>query len=576
MSKSLPDKIILNSDDDGDSDSSLEDLAVFIAKRDPRVRTRKFLRDTNLSTENSSIAGRLTRPKMSPGYEPSVNTKSRYKYDLNSLAKSAQGYDATEASSNRVGEIIESQKIIDAQALISDNSHFGHTDSNKVNLLKTVDFCGDGILKDSLRVKQAIERTEPNSVSKRWYFFESQVSSAKLLGKPFPISCLIDEWKIFLGDAQMRKHAFVSGFVEDMVVTGKLLPDEIFLWLIDQVFLQESDVLRKSYINVLTQSNSQIKRLMGPELITKIFLYLKSTCEGTTLQKKIQPSKEIPEYYSSHDWSPLLCILTLFSRVAVALLQEVRTHLTCILLRMSVDTIVLKNVDILDSFQKTINSICKSVPPVDWELFCKEICESIICCVDQQTLRLQIVESIPSVLVRSHELKRRLAYCFLFNDLLFATAPSQNIFSFTLFLDRLKFKDLQVTHDTNYYELRALIVLMDIAVDDGRSSSLDLNDQFIEESFNNDVDNFSMSIKEILSRLKTQDTGHVSKIQAIETIEAFSQRVIHTMRTKPKPVHDWFMECGKRKNALEQERRHMESFLATMKSCKSVDMKYQH
>ncbi|RKF56829.1 hypothetical protein GcM3_192008 [Golovinomyces cichoracearum] len=568
MSKSLPDKIILNSDDDGDSDSSLEDLAVFIAKRNPRVRTRRVQRDTDLSTENSSIAGRLTRPKMSPGYEPSINTKPKYKYDLISLAQSAQGYDATEASSNRVGEIIESQKLIDAQALISDNIHFDHTDSNQINLLKTVEVCGDGILQDSQRVKQAIERTESNSVSKRWYFFESQVSSTKLIGKPFPITYLTGEWKKNLENAQMREYAFVSGFVEDMVVTGKLLPDEIFLWLIEQVSLQESDILRKSYINVLTNSNSQIKRLMGPELIAKIFLYLKSTCDGTTLKKRIQPSKEIPDYYSSHDWSPLLCILTLFSRVAVALLQEVRTHLTCILLRMSVDNIVLKNVDILDSFQKTINSICKSVSSVDWEQFCKEICENIIYCVEQQTFRLQIVESISSVLVRSHELKRRLACCFLFNDLRFATAPSQNIFNFNTFIDRLKSKDLQVTHDTNYYELRALIMLMDIAVDDGRSSSVDLNDQCIEDTFNNHVDNFSMSIKEILGRLKTQDTGYVSKIQAVEAIEAFSQRVIHTMRTKPKPVHEWFVERGKRKNALEQERRDMESFVAKMRSCK--------
>lgn len=136
-----------------------------------------------------------------------------------------------------------------------------------------------------------------------------------------------------------------------------------------------------------------------------------------------------------------------------------------------------------------------------------------------------------------------------------------------MFLNRLKVSDFKCKPNTDYRELRALVMLMDIAVDDGKSNYGNSKDKFEEENFNINVEKLGMSVKEIFGGIGSQDNGNIAKIQAKEAVDAFFRRITHTMRTKPKQVHEWFADCGKERNNV-RERQIMESFVAKVKNNK--------
>ncbi|KAI6248989.1 hypothetical protein HI914_02792 [Erysiphe necator] len=560
MKKSSPEKVIQNSDDDdGDynSESSLEDLTNILTSRISDIRSKQTQGKSSLPNETSSFSTRSTRFRKAPDYHSPVEAKQKYKYDLKSLAKSAQSYDNAEASSNRVREMFELVNRID------------ETDTNISNLtredlLNSVEVYGDSREQKTNKIRSVIEKTEASFRQHRWYFFHSKPKNTELMRKKFPLSSIPDNWRHEMGHSETRKQAFISGLVEDVVSIRKSLPDDFFLWLIDEVCREDCEVLRNCYVNVLTKSSSQIQRLVSPELIKNLFLCLNGTLEAINIKGKIELVEEIPEYYADYDWSVLLSILSFFSQVANVLSQESRMQLTCILLRMSLDKFVMRNIDIFFQVQKTLENVCTTTPNVNWTSYCQEVCENVFCFIEKPNLRLQIVESLSSVTVRTHDLRRRLASCFLFNNLIFAKKPSQHYFNFPMFLNRLKVSDFKCKPKTDYCELRALVMLMEIAVDDGQSSHFVLDDESKEESFNINIEKLGLSVKEIFSGTDTQDSGNISKIQAKEAVEAFSRRITHTMRTKPKLVHEWFVNHDRKTNNM-REKQAMENFVAKLR-----------
>ena len=88
---------------------------------------------------------------------------------------------------------------------------------------------------------RAVMRTEATLPEYRWYFFDTQ-SKPKPERAPFPDIFISEEWRADLQDPQLRYHSFVSGFAEDMVCFGKNLPDEIFMWMVDEICLDPDEV----------------------------------------------------------------------------------------------------------------------------------------------------------------------------------------------------------------------------------------------------------------------------------------------------------------------------------------------
>lgn len=135
------------------------------------------------------------------------------------------------------------------------------------------------------------------------------------------------------------------------------------------------------------------------------------------------------------------------------------------------------------------------------------------------------------------------------------------------FISRLDDPAFDTTSKTDYVELKALIMLMDIALDDGRSTKLDLSDPVVEKKFNEDVEALSAAIKDILTGIGQPGAGFISRTEAREMIDLVSDRMKETLRTKRKSTHTWFdLDKGRKEEDMQSEKKGMASFVSRMKN----------
>lgn len=360
LSNTSYDRVIQNSDDEGeDSDSSLEDLSALLAAKSSEVRARQAANGITPST-----------PKVSKNPARSVNfhvsplpVLTKYKFDLKSLVSRAEEHEASEASSKRVKAMMAAKDEDDDTAMsdhAAELSKFPHG-----ALLGSV--VADREDLEAHKVTRAIMRTEATVTDKRWYFFDTKSNAPKPQRAPFPTKAVPQNWKKELVDPKMRYQTFISSFAENMVTFGKKLPDELFLWVLDEACMEANDPLRTSYLNTIRESREQTHRLLNPDSIIKIFRALGGSSVGTEINQKVVPVSKLADPYSNRDWSSLLSFINFFGQISRLLKQRTRTTIICMLLRMSVDHVVFENVDVLDSVQGTISRLCKHTPGEEWE-----------------------------------------------------------------------------------------------------------------------------------------------------------------------------------------------------------------
>lgn len=157
--------------------------------------------------------------------------------------------------------------------------------------------------------------------------------------------------------------------------------------------------------------------------------------------------------------------------------------------------------------------------------------------------------------------------CFYFNDVKYAKIHSHSSMDLDKFINRLNDPAFDTTSKTDYVELKALILLMDIALDDGRSTKLDLSDPIVEKKFNEDIEALSAAIKDILNGIGQPGAGFISRTEAREMMDLVSDRIKETLGTKRKPTHTWFdPERGRKEEDMQSEKKGMANFVSRMKN----------
>jgi hypothetical protein len=351
-------RIVRSSDDENsDSDSSLLDLTTLLQANRPDTRSNATTNKVTPSTPSASRFLSRNEINSSPIVVP------KYKFDLKYLASLARSDDAIEASSKRVKALSAPREESDALFPQEVASH--EPKSTHLELLgSVVTEREDGEMQ---RVTRAIKRTEATLSDHHWYFFHTQAMSAKEKRPPFPTKFVPETWRKELLDPQSRYRTIVSGFAEDMVSYGKTLPDEIFLWILDELCREPSEPLRVSFSNILRESPEQVHRLVGPDVIQNLFRRLGANATGISISDKIRPIQGLVDPYSNCEWGKLCAVVKFLGQVARPLQQNARVYSLCMLLRMSIDRVVLDNLDVLDLVQEAINHLCRNTPAEAWE-----------------------------------------------------------------------------------------------------------------------------------------------------------------------------------------------------------------
>lgn len=364
--------VIRNSDDESDSDSSLEDLDDLLlleTRRNqrepscPEIQLPSTSRNTNAVDRRHMSRRRRTKTDIN-----TVQIKSdlpaqakRYKFDLESLAKHKKQEDASMEDFSRASAMFRSldQKKVSATRVPGTASTTGPLDATFIDVVMKE----HGDEDDLSRLKAAIQRTEALNHDKMWSFFDDQAEEPLPEQAKFPIS-EDDHLGRMLGKTFSRQQAFLSGYVGEFAMKEGL-PGEILLWIMDAICLEPRDDLRYSYSAILTDASRDLASILSPKRIDMLFRNIGATAKALDVEGPVDPYPRFSQSREAVSRPNLLSILDLFQNVASNLGTDTRMHVICTLCRLALDHSVANNCHVISAIEGAFARLFESIPQED-------------------------------------------------------------------------------------------------------------------------------------------------------------------------------------------------------------------
>lgn len=210
---------------------------------------------------------------------------------------------------------------------------------------------------------------------------------------------------------------------------------------------------------------------------------------------------------------------------------------------------------------------CPSLLPSANTSQCQDVCTSVYRSTERASLRyrainllgpVQLPQSPPDLQRRSLDLKRRLACVFFFDELSRADKKPEDTVNIRAVIDRLDDPHFTINAETDYQELAALMLLLNIAMGDAASNKITRESS---KDFDAEVDELTASMKSMYTRVMPQSQGiHVSRIEAKSALEMIRDRLVYQLRTTRKPKIADILP-GEEDTSLPQQQMFMKGFL---------------
>ena len=360
--------MIRNSDNESCSDSSLEDMDDLLCRKPSRETSpppEPQLPD--MSSKKKPVDGKAKRKmrKSARAEKPASPHPSTlpimpraYKYSLESLAKQRKQHAASDEGLARATSMLQSYDERKADK--------GQPSENKgtseVALINRV-MKDHGEDDDASRLKTAIQRTEALQHGKSWPFFDNHSHTPLLEETDFPA---VEDERLqpLLTKTTSREQAFVSGYVGEYAMKASL-PEEILLWIMDEICLESRDDLRYSYTDVLRGASNQLSSLLNPERIDALFRKLGATAEGLNLEQPVTPRPVLSQSIEHISRPGLLSILDLLGSMVSTLATDCRIRLFCTLCRLALDHSIVRDWHAINAIGQVFSYLVDSIPEGD-------------------------------------------------------------------------------------------------------------------------------------------------------------------------------------------------------------------
>ncbi|KAG8415555.1 hypothetical protein J3458_009395 [Metarhizium acridum] len=500
---------------DGDSsDDSLEDLSCLLNQTKNAAPAEQKPRHNPYATPKAKRIA-VEFPASPLAIMP------RHKFDMKALAKDARRDDATTASSLKVKEATSA-----AEAKGKNISSFSTGDAIA------------GIMKDNggqnaHKVLRAVERSGTSQAQPRYLFFKEEYKApsaprAPELGRK-------SLWNLLTqGNAKTREQHLISGLPQNILRLRKNgdLPDSLFDWMLDSLCTHPSIIVRQEYCNMVASCAEQVERLLTAERLRQLFTRLGAQdARESGLHPELTVSRLDREPYEGRDWACLQSFISLLGLIAGHLSVQAAEYATQALLRLSLDKFLICNIQVLAEFEYTIQELVGALPSPSWNNFCFETCSLLNWGQEYRTIKATSLLCLPISSKRVHDLRRRMAVATLFQDDSLARSNSEDVVTLRGIIDILNTDSFTITHKTDFSNLRASIILLDIAIDDG--SVVKFNNVEDEKKFNEEVDELAGMLQEIWR--KTNDSGmKLARTEAKSVVEWVQKRLSHSVRTRRK------------------------------------------
>ncbi|KAJ0159936.1 hypothetical protein CTA2_8861 [Colletotrichum tanaceti] len=417
---------------------------------------------------------------------------------------------------------------------------------------KLIEIAGVKNEEDADKAMKAMERTDAGAPRTNWYFFKKDVN---IPGKraTLPKKYAKGPWS-FLEKAETRDQHIMSGMPASLATTIAP-PDELYLWILDMVNVEEVGVIQEEYLRIAAANRKQVKRLVTPQRIEEVLRKLGAA--DHIGDEMLKPVREIRDVYVNRDWKHLQSFLVWLYWVAAQLSHESVVLAVKMLLRMAADRAILENADILTYHRHAMEGLVNSVEEGLWDDFCAEICSSLYHGFDKTSLRMLPLVCLPVTSPKLHELRRRLAVAFFLRDAALASEHPDDAISLHLVIARVKDSDFQINNRTDYTDLKALVQLLDIAVDDG-SFVHSKGGREHEAKFNAEIDDLARRLKAIWRGINDTGAANLSRTEAKSVLEWVGERLNYSVRTRRPPTQSIFgdQEPSSAKKRRQQEFMH--------------------
>lgn len=337
--------VVENSDSEGSDSSDLDDIGVILGNKPaaakvsaPKVRTPIKTRRPNVKFNASPIASR-----------PAARN------DLASLVKLAEIDKKAEAKREELLAIQNHKKSVDSSAEFDEQA-----------FIESVVPDTEGYRK-ATKLMRAIKRQEAGkAVEGLWLFFDFDTVENKRSN--FPQKSLSRcRWKSALTNISTFHQTIVSGFADDMIAMGEELPEELLLWILDEICFEKRDSIRHSFSRIIASHPAHtISELMNPAFIQRLFQNVGGTDEATNTAKKIGPLLKPVHEYKARSWDPLISLVSLLGSLGKSLSLEAQCYSICLLVRLCMDYIVMEKLALFQAIQTSLKSLITSIPEAPW------------------------------------------------------------------------------------------------------------------------------------------------------------------------------------------------------------------
>ena len=366
--------VIRNSEDESESDSSLEDLNDLLLLKgrrapgeppcpEPQVRSSPL----NRKAEDGRRMSRRRRTKTETVTAPLDSARpeqaKRYKFDLESLARHRKQEEASTENLTRASAMLRSleQQKVPVVGTAKAATATGPFDATFIDVVLKEHRDDDEIS----RLKAAIQRTEALSHGVLWSFFDEQAREPLFEQPKFPIN-EDNRLERVLGKTSARHEAFLSGYVSELAMK-ELLPKEILLWIMDAVCLESRDDLRYSYTATLTDASKGLASILSPERIDMLFRKIGATAGALDIEGPVDPHPALSPSMEAVSRPNLLSILDLLRSLASNLSAKTTVHVICTLCRLVLDHSVANSCHVMSAIEDALASLIGSISPQDLE-----------------------------------------------------------------------------------------------------------------------------------------------------------------------------------------------------------------
>jgi len=367
--------MIRNSDDESDSDLSLDDIDDLLAARRKPVShssppTEPDLPSVPLPTQTPARPdrrigiGRSTR-SVKAGRHLDISPP-KHKFSLDALVAQAEADDAVQAGIEKARQLIgaSDERRMALESKLNHSKGDAEIDTSLLTSIAKEHGEKEGKEDFIDKLMQAIERTEALERPETWSFFEktSEHPAPELPEFP-PVDRKNPLYRV-LNSSSDRQTSIVNGFLGEVAHKGHL-PDEILQWILDASCIEAAESLRTAYLSILTNAGAWITPHLDPDMITSLFRKLGATDEALNTDSPIVPFLQMPTHGDQHapDWTGLRNVLKLLAGVAEWIDAPTRSHTLCLLLRLTLDVSVIADRANLETIEGAVENLITAIPP---------------------------------------------------------------------------------------------------------------------------------------------------------------------------------------------------------------------